>query len=259
MLMYEKKVLSEDDLLHHLVDNDGIGLVDLRNYDVPEEFRKEPRPRRVLGDVDGALRQGGELLFRRDRLLSQPRRALLLGEAARQQHHLVRHHPRGHLRFSGEDRDGPGDGRRRPRRWPRQTCNRFPMALGKVQQQIIAKLGEMDRLSAEQQDTILATPGDLTGDALDKLLQDEYRISDFQLLVAKARAHGLAPCNVQRFQIGPTTFERIPQDFCQQNLVLPLGQVGNYLLVAFANPFEVAIVDQDPRDDRQEGRPPPRP
>jgi type IV pilus assembly protein PilB len=115
------------------------------------------------------------------------------------------------------------------------------MALGKVQQQIIAKLEEMDRLSSEQEETILDTPGDLTGEALDKLLQDEYKITDFQLLVAKARAHGLAPFNVQRYQIGPTTFERIPHDFCQQNLVLPVGQVGNYLLVVFANPFEVAV------------------
>ena len=40
VLIYEKKVLSEDDLLHHLVDNDGIGLIDLRTYDVPEDFRK---------------------------------------------------------------------------------------------------------------------------------------------------------------------------------------------------------------------------
>ena len=115
------------------------------------------------------------------------------------------------------------------------------MALGKVQQQIIAKLEEMDRLSSEQEEAILATPGDLTGEGLDKLLQDEYKITDFQLLVAKARAHGLAPYNVQRYQIGPTTFERIPHDFCQQNLVLPVGQVGNFLLVVFANPFEVAV------------------
>ena len=115
------------------------------------------------------------------------------------------------------------------------------MALGKVQQQIIAKLEEMDRLSSEQEEAILGTPGDLTGEALDKLLQDEYKITDFQLLVAKARAHGLAPYNVQRYQISPTTFERIPHDFCQQNLVLPVGQVGNFLLVVFANPFEVAV------------------
>jgi type IV pilus assembly protein PilB len=115
------------------------------------------------------------------------------------------------------------------------------MALGKIQQQIVAKLEEMSRLSSAQQETILATPGDLTGTALDKLLQEEYRITDFQLLVARARAHGMAPYNVQRYQLGPTTFERIPEDFCQQNLVLPVGQVGDYLLIAFANPFEVTV------------------
>jgi hypothetical protein len=41
VLLYEKKVLSEDDLLHHLVENDAIGLIDLRTYDVSEEFRKK--------------------------------------------------------------------------------------------------------------------------------------------------------------------------------------------------------------------------
>jgi len=40
VLLYEKKVLSEDDLLHHLVENDGIGLIDLRTYDVPDDFKK---------------------------------------------------------------------------------------------------------------------------------------------------------------------------------------------------------------------------
>ena len=40
VLMYEMKVLNEDDLLHHLVDAEGVGLIDLRTYDVPEEFRK---------------------------------------------------------------------------------------------------------------------------------------------------------------------------------------------------------------------------
>src|SRR5664280_1431753 len=115
------------------------------------------------------------------------------------------------------------------------------MPLGKVQQQILGKLEELNLLSPEQQETILATPGDLTGEALDKLLMEEYRITDFQLLVARARAHGLAPYNVQRYQLGPTTFERIPEDFCRENLALPVGQVGDYLLVAFANPFEVTV------------------
>jgi len=99
----------------------------------------------------------------------------------------------------------------------------------------------MKRLTAEQGDTIAALPGEPTGEALDKLLQEEYRITPFQLLVAKARALGLAPYNVARFRISPTTFERVPQEFCQQNLVLPVGLVGDFLLVAFANPFEVTV------------------
>ena len=41
VLAYEKKVMSEDDFLHHLAETEGLGLIDLRGYDPPEEFRKE--------------------------------------------------------------------------------------------------------------------------------------------------------------------------------------------------------------------------
>jgi len=41
ILVYEKKVLREEDLLHHVVDDHGVGVVDLRGYEVPEEVRKE--------------------------------------------------------------------------------------------------------------------------------------------------------------------------------------------------------------------------
>jgi hypothetical protein len=40
ILAYEMKVVKEDDVLQFLVDTEGIGLVDLRNYDVHEELRK---------------------------------------------------------------------------------------------------------------------------------------------------------------------------------------------------------------------------
>src|SRR6266542_1252860 len=98
------------------------------------------------------------------------------------------------------------------------------MALGKIQTQIIGQLVTMSRITAEQRDAVVALPGDLTGEALDKLLQEEYRITPFQLLVAKGRALGLAPYNVSRFRLSPATFERVPKDFCQENLVLPVGQ-----------------------------------
>jgi len=41
ILAYETKVLREEDLLHHVVDDHGVGVVDLRNYDVPEEIRRD--------------------------------------------------------------------------------------------------------------------------------------------------------------------------------------------------------------------------
>jgi type IV pilus assembly protein PilB len=115
------------------------------------------------------------------------------------------------------------------------------MALGKIQSQIVGQLVTMQRLTTEQRETIAAMPGELTGEALDKLLAEDYRITPFQLLVSKGRALGLAPFNVARYRVSPTTFERVPQDFCQQNLVLPVGHVGDFLLVAFANPFEVTV------------------
>ena len=115
------------------------------------------------------------------------------------------------------------------------------MPLGKVQTQIVSKLVEMGRLSERQRDVIAAVTADLNGDALDRLLQEEHRITPLQILVAKGRALGLAPYNISRYRITPSTYERIPQEFCQENLVIPVGQVGDLLLVVFANPFEVTV------------------
>jgi hypothetical protein len=44
ILAYEMKVLKEDDVLHHLVETEGLGLVDLRDYDVLDETRKKLDP-----------------------------------------------------------------------------------------------------------------------------------------------------------------------------------------------------------------------
>ena len=115
------------------------------------------------------------------------------------------------------------------------------MALGRIQTQIVAKLVEWGRLTADQRTEIVARPEDLSGEALDKLLQENYRITPFQMLTAKARALGLAPYNVMRYKVTTATFERIPQEFCQENLVLPVGQVGELLLVAFATPFDLTV------------------
>lgn len=40
ILAYDMKVLKEDDVLQHIVDTEGIGLVDLRQYEIPDDAKK---------------------------------------------------------------------------------------------------------------------------------------------------------------------------------------------------------------------------
>lgn len=40
ILAYEMKVVNEDDVLRHIVEADGVGLVDLENYEIPEDAKK---------------------------------------------------------------------------------------------------------------------------------------------------------------------------------------------------------------------------
>jgi hypothetical protein len=40
ILAYEMKVVKEEDVLQHLVETEGVGLVDLHNYEMPDEMRK---------------------------------------------------------------------------------------------------------------------------------------------------------------------------------------------------------------------------
>jgi hypothetical protein len=44
ILAYDQKVVKEEDVLHHLVETDGIGLIDLHGYEVPEDVKKETDP-----------------------------------------------------------------------------------------------------------------------------------------------------------------------------------------------------------------------
>jgi hypothetical protein len=44
ILAYDLRVLREEDVLQHVVDNEGVGLIDLRNYEVPDEVKKKVDP-----------------------------------------------------------------------------------------------------------------------------------------------------------------------------------------------------------------------
>lgn len=115
------------------------------------------------------------------------------------------------------------------------------MPLGKLQLQIIQQLEQQQRLSLEQVEALASRPDEISGDGLDKLLRDQFAVTDKQLFVARARAYGLAPFFADRFRVAPTTFERVSQEFCQQNLCLPIGYVGEILLLAVTNAFDLSI------------------
>jgi type IV pilus assembly protein PilB len=118
------------------------------------------------------------------------------------------------------------------------------MPLGRIQTQILDKLETLGKLTPAQKAVLISRPDELTGDQLDQLLLNEFRVSPFPLHLAKCRALGLTPFNVSRYKIHSATFEKIDIEFCQKNTILPVGQVGNALLVAFANPFDTSLASK---------------
>ncbi len=114
------------------------------------------------------------------------------------------------------------------------------MPLGKLQLQIVQQLEKQGRLSPEQVETLSNREDETSGEELDKLLR-EMNVSPTQLFVAKAAAYHLAPFFAAKFRVGPSTYERVPQEFCQEHLCLPIGYAGDTLLLAVANPFDLAI------------------
>ncbi len=115
------------------------------------------------------------------------------------------------------------------------------MPLGRLQTAIVDHLVKLGRLTSEQQTAIVTAPKELTGDALEQLLRDEYQIQSQYLLIAKARAFGMSPFNASRVRVHKGTFEKVSIEFCTQHLVLPVSTIGEYVVVAFANPFQLTV------------------
>ncbi len=118
------------------------------------------------------------------------------------------------------------------------------MALARIQASIVKNLLQMGRLSDAQCQTLIDTDEDLSGSALENLLFEEYKISPFQVLVAKAEAFNLPPINVKHCLVNDTTFAKLEQDFCRENSVLPLGTAGDFVIVAVSNPFDLEVINK---------------
>jgi len=115
------------------------------------------------------------------------------------------------------------------------------MALGRLQTAVVENLSEQGYLTEEVKQEVLTTESDLNGAAFDDLLQIDHKVSSHQLNVAKAKAYGVAPINVKRVKIDKGTWEYLDQEFCAKNIVLPVSSIGDFIVVAFANPFELTV------------------
>ncbi len=125
------------------------------------------------------------------------------------------------------------------------------MALARIQASIVNHLKDLRKLSGEQAAALINSHEDLSGENLGKLLQSEYKVSDFALLVARGRAFGLSPFNARGFQADELTFQKLDRDFCRENRVLPVGTAGSYLIVALANPFNLQVTHKIQEVTRQ--------
>jgi type IV pilus assembly protein PilB len=111
------------------------------------------------------------------------------------------------------------------------------MPLARIQKEIIDHLQLFGRLKPADVEKICSIPEEIAGEALEKMLFEEYKLTEFQVLHAKAKAFDLSPFNVRNYTVDQRTFEKLEKDFCRENKVLPVGIVGEYLLLVIADPF----------------------
>ena len=118
------------------------------------------------------------------------------------------------------------------------------MALARIQTAILQNLLKKGHLSDVQFRNIADAEEEMSGEAIEKLLTETYKISQYQLLFAKSEAYGLSPVNVRRCLVNETTFSKLEKDFCQQNKVLPLGFAGGQIILALSNPFDLRVTSK---------------
>lgn len=118
------------------------------------------------------------------------------------------------------------------------------MALARIQTSIVKNLLQMGSISDAQFTTITETDEEMSGESVEKLLLEEYKISQFKLLAAKAKAFGITPINIKKCTVNEQNFSKLEQDFCRENQVLPVGICGNFILIAVSNPFNLTVTSK---------------
>lgn len=117
------------------------------------------------------------------------------------------------------------------------------MALARIQTSIVNNLKALGVLDEDKARKLIFGE-DMAGEALEKLLLSDHKVSEFQLLAAKGRAFGINPLNSKGLHANEQTYSLLDKDFCRENRVFPLGSVGNHIIVAIANPFNLAVTQR---------------
>ncbi|TVP78508.1 MAG: type II/IV secretion system protein [Puniceicoccaceae bacterium] len=118
------------------------------------------------------------------------------------------------------------------------------MALARIQTAILENLLQAGHLGNSQFEAIISSGEEMSGAAIETLLGTEYKVSQYQLLIAKSRAFGLQPINIKHCLVTEGTYSKLDKDFCQKYRVLPLGFAGDHIIIAVSNPFDLQMTSK---------------
>ncbi|MEM1222430.1 MAG: GspE/PulE family protein [Verrucomicrobiota bacterium] len=118
------------------------------------------------------------------------------------------------------------------------------MALARIQAAIVKNLLAAGQLTEVQANNLFHSDEDLSGDAVEKILTEECKVTFFQLLIAKASAFEMAPINVRNCVVNEMTFSKLEPDFCKEHKILPLGFAGDFIIIALSNPFDIHVTNR---------------
>lgn len=93
-------------------------------------------------------------------------------------------------------------------------------------------------------ESIIAEDQDLSGGELEARLMEKHGVKPLRLLLAKAAACGMPALNAKNLRVSERNFERLDQDFCEENKVLPIGTFGEHLVVVLTDPFNTAVLNR---------------
>lgn len=121
-----------------------------------------------------------------------------------------------------------------------------------------AKLGELlikrQRITPEQLEKALEIQK-RTGEKLGEILQKMGLVESREVYEALAEQLGTPYVDLDSYVIDPRIVTLLPEKFCRQHQVVPIGEEGNVLLVAMANPVDVMAIDRMRLMTKREIRP----